>query len=138
MTVPRVVLDSNVIISGFLFGGPPRRLLQAAMEGSVACFISPSIVDEIRSVLHRSTFGLTGEQIFGFIQEIQGLCQLVTTIERLHVVTRDPDDNHILECAGAARAAVIVSGDTDLRDLGAWNGIRILSPAVFVRELDGA
>lgn len=135
MTVPRIVLDSNVIVSGLLFGGPPRRLLAHVIDGSVECCISLPILDEIRDVLQRPKFGLTVEQALDFVEEVHGICHLVTPGTALALVKNDPDDNRIIECAIAAGATVIVTGDSDLLDLGRVNRIRIVTPRQFLREL---
>lgn len=137
MTTPRIVLDSNVVISGFLFGGHPARLLAHALRGSVRCFTSTPILDEIRDVLQRPKFGLSPDQSLALIEQLRDLCQVVTPARRIRVIAADPDDNMVLECAESARADLIVSGDSDLLDLGCWNRIRIVSPADAVREIEG-
>jgi putative PIN family toxin of toxin-antitoxin system len=71
----RVVFDSNVIISGFLFGGPPARILEKALSGSILCYTSLPILDEVRGVLQRPKFGLSPEQAQFFIEELHDLCQ---------------------------------------------------------------
>lgn len=137
MSAPRIVLDSNVIISGILFGGHPGRLLEYALDGSVQCFLSLAILDEIREVLQRPKFGLSPDQALTLVEEVHELCQIVTPQVRIRAITADPDDNMILECAAAANADVIVSGDSHLLDLGQWKDIRILSPADFAKEIEG-
>jgi putative PIN family toxin of toxin-antitoxin system len=138
MTSPRVVLDSNVIISAFLFGGPPARVLDRAAAGAVQCFTSLPILDEVREVLRRPKFGLSPAQALALVEEFHDLCQVVTPTERVHAVPGDPDDNMILACAMAAGAEVIISGDSHLLKLGQWRSIRILSPAEFMREIEGS
>ena len=135
MTPPRIVLDSNVIISGILFGGHPGRLLEHALDGSLQCFLSLPILDEIREVLQRPKFGLSSEQALTLIEELHDLCCIVTPKTGVRVIDADPDDNMILECASAANAHIIVSGDSHLLDLGQWKGIRILTPFDFAKEI---
>jgi putative PIN family toxin of toxin-antitoxin system len=135
MTPPRIVLDSNVIISAFLFGGPPARVLDRALTGDVHCFTSVPILDEVRDVLQRPKFGLSPAQAVALVEEFHDLCQVVTPSEKVRAVPADPDDNMILACAAAAGANLIISGDAHLLSLGRWRGIRILSPAEFVREM---
>jgi len=126
--IARVVLDSNVIISGFLFGGPPGRILECALAGQIACFTSLPILDEVRDVLQRPKFGLSAEQALTLIEELHDLCVVVSPARRIRAVDADPDDNAILECAVAADAKFVISGDAHLLDLGRWKHIRILSP----------
>ena len=68
--ISRVVLDSNVIISGFLFGGAPARLLEYMVSGTIDCFTSLPILDEVRDVLQRTKFGLSPEQAFSLVEEL--------------------------------------------------------------------
>lgn len=133
----RVVLDSNVIISGFLFGGPPARILKYALSGSVRCFTSLSILDEVRDVLQRPKFGLSPDQALGLIEELHALCDVVTPGRRIRAVPADPDDNAILECAVAAKADLVVSGDSHLLGLQKFRRIRIVTPTAALQEIEG-
>lgn len=133
----RVVLDSNVIISGFLFGGTPARILEYALAGQIACFTSLPILDEVREVLQRPKFGLSPDQALTLIEELHGLCEIVTPTRRVHAISADPDDDAVLECALAVDAAIIVSGDSHLLDLNEWRHVRILSPSEAVKEIEG-
>jgi putative PIN family toxin of toxin-antitoxin system len=135
MTSPRIVPDSNVIISAFLFGGPPARVLDRALAGAVQCFTSLPILDEVRDVLQRPKFGLSSAQALALVEEFHDLCQVVTPTDRVRAVPGDPDDNMILACALATRASLIISGDLHMLSLGQWRTIRILSPAEFMREM---
>lgn len=137
MNALRIVLDSNVIISGFLFGGHPARLLKYALDGSVRCFTSLPILDEVREVLRRPKFGLSSDQALTLIEELHDLCEVVTPKRSVRKVSADPDDNVVLECASAAGANMIVSGNSHLLDLGRWEGIDILSPADAIMRIQG-
>lgn len=132
-----IVLDSNVIISAFLFGGPPARLLEHALADQARCFTSLAILDEVRDVLRRTKFGLSPNQALCLIEELHALCEVVTPTKRIRAVAADPDDNAILECAVAANAELIVSGDSHLLDLGHWEDIRIVSPSKAITEIEG-
>lgn len=133
----RIVLDSNVIISAFLFGGEPARLLEHALTGSVRCFTSLPILDEVREVLLRPKFGLSPDQAMRLVEELHDLCEIVTTEERVHAVAADPDDDAVLECALAAKADLLVSGDSHLLDLVKYRHVRIMAPAAAVAEVEG-
>lgn len=137
MTHLRIVVDSNVIVSGFLFGGNPARVLGAVVGGKVRCFTSLQILDEVRGVLQRPKFGLSPEQALLFVEEFHLLCELVAPCTVLHVIDDDSADDRVLECAVEAEADAIVSGDTHLLNLRAWRNIRIMSPAGFIKEIEG-
>ena len=131
----RVVLDSNVYISAFLFGGHPQAIMERIVSGQLSGAVSVPILDEVREVLGRTKFGLSDEAIVAFMAELQDLCEIVSPTKRVKVIKDDPDDDRILECALAANAAVIVSGDSHLLALSEWRGIPVRSPASFVKEL---
>ena len=132
----RVVLDSNVIISGFLFGGLPGALIAHAVAGSVRCFSSLPILDEVREVLQRPKFALSPDQALSLIEQLHALFEFVTPRQRIHAIPADPDDNAVLEFAVAANADFIVTGDSHLLDLQEWKSIRIVTPAVAWREIE--
>ena len=137
MTPRRIVVDSNVIISGFLFGGTPAQVLGSIIEGVACGFTSLPILDEVRGVLQRSKIGLSAEQALTFVEEFHVLCRVVEPRRQVRVIAEDPTDNRVLECADAAKAEVIVSGDAHLLNLKQWEKIRILSPAEFIKEIGG-
>jgi len=136
MNVPRVVFDSNIIISGFLFGGHPARLLEYALGKSIDAFTSLPILDEVRDVLQRPKFELSPEQALTLIEELHDLCDVVRPTKRVRAIAPDPDDNIILECAQEANAALIVSGDSHLLDLERWKGIDIVTPVTAIRRIE--
>jgi putative PIN family toxin of toxin-antitoxin system len=131
----RIVLDTNVLISAILFGGPSREVLELAISGTIDCSLSLSILDELRGVLCRPKFRFSLEQSLRVIEELHAVCDVVDPGDRVLVLTSDPDDNMILECAISARAAFIVSGDRHLVDLGQYEGIVIVRPAEYLRTI---
>lgn len=137
MKFRRVVLDTNVYISAFLFGGPPRRVFEYVVDGSVQCFVSLPLLDEIRDVLQRRKFGLSIEQALAFVEELQALVRVVVPGGAVNAVAADPDDNRVLECALAARAEVVVTGDAHLLQLKHWRGIRMVDPSAFILAMEG-
>ncbi|MGC8774819.1 MAG: putative toxin-antitoxin system toxin component, PIN family [Chlorobaculum sp.] len=130
----RIVCDTNVLISGILFGGKPRELLRLCSSGKVTNFTSPALLKEVEAVLIRPKFGLNEEQVYGIIRLFRDTFSIVRPEISLSVITADPDDNRVLETANAAQAEAIISGDAHLLDLGQWNGIPILTPAAFLDE----
>ena len=100
------------------------------------CFTSLPILDEVREVLLRPKFKLNAERVFKMIEELHALCEVVTPTRSISVVVNDPDDDIILECAFAARAEIIVSGDSHLLDLEFWEGIPIITPADAIKQID--
>lgn len=129
----RVVADSNVYVSAIVFGGKPMMLLDLAEEGEIELFVSDPILSETFRVL-RDKFQRTTEQLEVDRVHVATITRSVTPTETLNVVSLDPDDDRILECAVAAGATTIVTGDKHLLGLGSFRGIRIQTPAEFLGE----
>jgi putative PIN family toxin of toxin-antitoxin system len=134
MKTPRIVLDANVIVSAILFGGPPADVIRRMVDGSAQGFTSMPILDEVREVLQRPKFALSPEQALTVIEELHSLCRMVGPTNKVRAVAAGPDDDIVLECAAAAAADAIITGDKHLLALRQWRGIHILSPAQFLRE----
>jgi len=135
----RIVADTNVIVSAFLWGGTPRRLLDAVEARHFELFTSRALVAELEDVLARGKFAERLEQTrFTSAFLLARYTQLATLIAPTEVTVpelRDPDDAHVLACALAARAEAIVSGDADLHALGSDRGIPVLSPADCLKRI---
>lgn len=132
----RIVCDTNVLVSGVLFGGYARQILLFASRGKVTNFISDDILQEARDVLLRPKFKLSPQQVVSIITLFRDTFELVYPAKQHKVVQSDPDDDRILDAAVEAQAEIIVSGDKHLRSLGLWQGIRILSPTELVKEAE--
>lgn len=137
----RVVLDTNTLVSGVISpGGPPRRLIDGARTQAFELCSSATLLAELLDVLSREKFaarltcaGLTPQSIVG---DLRRLVYLATPQEVRRVVENDADDDHVLACAVAGRADLIVSGDKHLLTLGGqYNGIAIVTPAQAVERI---
>jgi putative PIN family toxin of toxin-antitoxin system len=135
----RVVLDTNVVASALLWGGTPERLIELAGEGSLELFTSQALVAELAGILERTKFGQKLRQKnLATAEIVSRYRELAETVEAPPIEEaqlRDPDDAAVLACAIAARAEAIVSGDADLRALGAYQEIPILTPAECLQRI---
>lgn len=125
---PLLVLDSNVYISSVLFGGKPRQIVEAALAGKIRLAISSSILEEIEGVLRGKKFKFPATAAREIVSEISSLAEIFEPVEKISRIKEDPADDRILECALAAGADAIISGDSHLLALEAFRGIAILSP----------
>ena len=130
----RVVADRNVYGSAIVFGGKTMMVLDVAEEGEVELFTSEPILRETFRIL-RYKFHRTADQLEADRLHVATIARSVTPTETLKVVSLDPDDDRVLECAVAAGATNIVTGDKHLLALGIFRGIRIQRPAEFLRDL---
>lgn len=127
----RIVADTNVIISAVVFGGLPRRVLQLAAMGAFELCLSEAIQSEVERVLEIK-FGWERPLIRSTLRSLHGWAVIFEPESSLAIVDDDPDDNRILECAVAAAAQVVVSGDRHLLQLGSFRSILIQNPRQFI------
>lgn len=127
----RVVLDTNVRISGVFFGGLPRRILEAWRDGALRIVLSPEILKEYQRVGDRLAQRYSGVDLNPFLQLLGRHGELISAPELEEQITKDPDDEKFFACAHAARVTVIVPGDDDLVQASPWDGIEVLRPAEF-------
>ena len=132
----RLVLDTNVVVSGLIWSGPPRQLLDLARRGRVTLFSSGVLLDELGRVLERDKFAafLASRDVTpAFLMRRYGmLTTLVNPTRVTRTVPADADDDHVIGAALGARADVIATGDRHLLELDPYRGIRILAPAAVL------
>lgn len=129
----RVALDTNVLLSAILFGGVPRRLLQAVIDGRLRLVTSRHLLDEFEEILEEK-FGFSRAAAVETRSELEVLEEIVEPVD-VPKVCRDPDDDQVLAAAHDGAAEVIVTGDRDLLVLEWYNNIEILTPAMFIPRL---
>lgn len=135
---PRVVLDTNVLISHLL--GPnstPGRAVRLALEiGRVIA--SDATMMELADVLSRRKFDpyVTVQARQTFLRLLLSLVDQILTLPVIQAC-RDPKDDKFLELAVAGAASFIVTGDTDLLALDPFRGVQIVTPAAFLADLSG-
>jgi putative PIN family toxin of toxin-antitoxin system len=127
----KVVFDTNILVSGFtLPGGSGDRALRRIIQGADALAISKPIIDELLGVLARK-FGHDREQLARTAVFLVELAEVVDPRDRLAVLDDEPD-NRILECAIAAGAERIVTGDRAMLDLGQCQDVQIITLADYL------
>ncbi|MCY3013179.1 MAG: putative toxin-antitoxin system toxin component, PIN family [Planctomycetota bacterium] len=133
----RLVLDTNTVVSGLVWGGVPGQLIDAAVASKVHLIASLPLLDELQAVLFRKKFAgqfAAQETNAGTLFEgYAALVQLVVPAKIGPVILADPDDDIVVATAGDADA--MVSGDSHLLAIGEYRGIPIITPATAVRRL---
>lgn len=135
----KVVIDTNVLISGLISSSsPPSQIIDLWISSKFTVYVSSEIIEEYLSVILRPKFRSLGtaKERYALVSELVGVdnTKVVTPDLRLNVITDDPDDNIILECAVEAGADVIISGDEHLLSLSNYEGILILNPTSFLQQ----
>jgi len=136
----RVALDTNTVISGLLWGGPPGEIFDRVTDGTVEAVTSEALLAELARVLTRPKFAAklaakqrTGAEIVTFYAQLAQRVEPASLSAILGL--RDPDDRHVLGCAIAAQADLIVSSDPDLLNLKSYQHIPIVNPAEALKRL---
>ena len=132
-----VVLDTNVMISALISaGGPPARIIDLWEAGAFDVASSAPLLEEVKRVLEydqvKKYLKCSPEEINKLLAGWRTASIYVDPEEELEVIKDDPDDDRVLECAVAAEAEYIVSGDNHLLDLGEYRGIEVIPPAGFL------
>lgn len=128
----KIVLDTNVLMSGIFFTGPPYRILDAWRKGTIQIVLSSEIIREYLRVSDE----LSGKYPAIDVQPIMEL--LVKNSEVIEAeglpkqVCDDPDDDKFLAAAISGVAKIIVSGDRHLLKVSAYQSIIVLRPKAFV------
>jgi putative PIN family toxin of toxin-antitoxin system len=130
----RVVVDTNVFISGFRNSGKPRIVLEQAVAGAYTLILSEMIRLEIEAILSRK-LGWSKPIADPRFEQLVGLAE---TVCPAHTVTDcdDPDDNMFLEAAVEGCADCVVSGDGHLLRMKTFRGIEILTVSDFLLRLE--
>jgi uncharacterized protein len=135
----RLVLDTNIAISGLIWRGPPHQLLLALTQDQFTAHTSYALVSELTRKLLGSKLGrellkrdISAQQL---VLSYSAMCEIVSPTPLPQRICRDPDDDAVLACALAAQADLIVSGDQDLLVLQAFEGIQIVTAAQALERL---
>jgi putative PIN family toxin of toxin-antitoxin system len=136
-----VLLDTNVIISALLSPeGNPAKIVQLWEADEFELATSPILLQEIERALTyervRTRLKLSENELKTFLRKFRTSTVNVEPPATLDLIKKDPADNRVLECALAARAAYLVTGDEHLLELKEYQGIVILPPAGFLLVLE--
>lgn len=129
----KIVIDTNVLISGVFFGGFPKKILSSVVKRETIACATAEIINEyeeiVQEMIDRKQGHINRNILAPLIQAIE-IIEPVTHIE----LSRDPDDDKFIECAKDSQALYIVSGDKDLLVIGQYQGIQIVTAKEFCEK----
>jgi uncharacterized protein len=132
----RAVADTNIVVSGLLWHGPPRQVLERARTGSIELFTTAALLAELQDVLDREKISrrlrLAGLSSHELVIGYAALAEVIAPAVIEPAVASDPDDDTVLACAIAAAAGCVVTGDAHLLRLKYYRGIQIFTAADFL------
>jgi len=128
-------LDSNVLISAIVFGGRPRDVLNLAIAGRLRMVVCGAILDEVKAVLEGQKFRFPVPIVYAILREIETIARIVDARSIAPVIEEDPSDDKVLACALESKAGYLITGDRHLLDLKKYEGVRIMSPTQFLKEI---
>lgn len=138
----RVALDTNIVVSGLLWGGPPGELFDRVTDRTIEAVASAELIAELARILTRPKFAAklaakkrTCEAIVALYTQLTERVEpaILPRVPQL----RDSNDRHVLACALAGNVDIIVSGDLDLLTLCTFENISILTPAECLKKIGG-
>lgn len=134
----RLVLDANIFISAFYWGGNPQRIIDRIIEGIDRLFITNEILDEVADVMSRPKFKSSPEIIDTYIRTIEKTGKKIYIAGNVTGISRDKDDDSKLECGMMCNADFIITGDNDLLVLEEYAGIQIITPKEYLEIITSA
>lgn len=130
----KVVIDTNVFISGVFFTGPPSKILEAWRDERVRVVLSPDIFEEYRRVGDVLKMQFPGVDIERILELLANSSEIVSPDSLPVPVCEDPDDDKFLSCALKSGANVIISGDKHLLKASGYKGLQIITPRRFLDD----
>ena len=134
----KLVLDTNIFISAFYWGGNSQKIINRIIEGMDELFISEQIINEISNVMARPKFKTKHETITGYIKTIEKSSKKILIDGKIKGVCRDKDDDDKLECAILSNADFIITGDDDLLALKEYETVKIVTQKEYLEIIDSA
>lgn len=130
----KVVLDTNVFVSGVFFSGPPHQILKAWGDGKIQLAVSLEIIDEYRRVGEILAAEHPSINLTPVLEYVLQNAEIYSAQPLTTPVCEDPEDDKFLACALEGGSNVIVSGDRHLLKVSGYHNIKILKPRDFVNQ----
>ena len=128
----KIVLDSNIFVSSFYWAGNPRKVFERVTNGLDELYITDEILKEIISVMSRAKFDTDIDEIEEYIKIIENYSEKLSSKNTPELLSRDKNDNKILQCGFDGNVDFIITGDNDLLVLKEYKKIKIVKPKNYL------
>ena len=129
----RIVVDTNVLISGIFFGGFPRRILTSIINKQLTAWATTEIINEYEEIVEEMIDRKQGHLNRTILAPLIQTMEIIEPVSHIEVC-RDPDDDKFLECAKDSHALYVVSGDKDLLFIEKYENIQIVTAKDFCEK----
>ena len=130
----KIVLDTNVFISGVFFTGPPYQILKAWRDGKFEILISKEILEEYKRVGESLSIQFPQVTLTPILKFFAIRAELIEAQPLSASVCEDPDDDKFFACAIVGESKLIISGDKHLLKVSGYQGIKVLKPKEFINQ----
>lgn len=129
----KIVVDTNVLISGVFFGGFPRKILSSIVGRKMTACATAEIINEYEEIVQEMIDRKQGHINRAILAPLISAMEIIEPVSHIKIC-RDPDDDKFLECAKDSHALYIVSGDKDLLVIKEYGQIQIVTAKDFCEK----
>jgi len=129
----KVVLDTNILVSAWLWEGNESKIVELIENGLVIGYTSLQLIQEFENVMNYPKFRLSEEEIASAIGYYQIILRTIEPKIVVNIICDDPADNRVLDCALSAKVNAIITGDKHLLELGKFKNITMLTSTEFLK-----
>lgn len=129
----KIVIDTNVLISGVFFGGFPRKILTSIVHQKITACATTEIINEYVEIVQEMIVRKQGHIDKSILSPLIKVIEIINPISHIEIC-RDPDDNKFIECAKDSHALYIVSGDKDLLVIKEYENVQIITSKDFCEK----
>jgi putative PIN family toxin of toxin-antitoxin system len=127
----RLVIDSNIFVSSFFWKGNPRRVFDRVTNGFDELYITDEILNEISTVMAHKKFDANEKE---YVEIIESYSVKISYKNKIEEMSRDKDDDKILQCSLEGNVDFIITGDNDLLVLKEFRNIKIVNPKEYLEK----
>jgi len=132
----KLVLDTNIFVSAFYWGGNPKKIIDRIIDGTDELFISNEILDEIAATMAGPKFKTKPEIVEEYTRSINEMGKKVFITGKVRGICRDKDDDDKIECGILAGADYLITGDNDLLILGHYQQVKFITAKEYLSLFD--